>query len=121
MPPRSKTLIELRDFLRVALLADSRFTVEQADVVVKIAADAIRRQWGGDSVFIPKTDLEEMDARDWKIWEEFDGRNYAAVGRKFGLSERQVYNRIAVIRTIAIKRVQGNLFAELEDEQAQAL
>lgn len=107
---KSTMLKDLKVSIREALIAKA-FDPHHADRAAQIAVDTLREIYGGDQPYIPKDD-ERLDKRDWEIWQEFNGTNHAALAKKHGLTERQIYNRIAIIRPIAQARMQGNLFEE---------
>jgi Mor family transcriptional regulator len=107
---KSTMLKDLKVSIRDALIAKA-FALDHADHAAQIAVDTLREIYGGDQPYIPKDD-ERLDKRDWDIWEEFNGTNHSQLAKKHGLTERQVYNRIAIIRPIAQARMQGNLFED---------
>lgn len=108
MPPKSTTLVDLRNDLRRLLVTEMQLAGEQANAVALAVADYLRSNYGGDALYIPKED--SLDARDMEMWETFNGTNYDEVGRKFGLTGRQVRNRIALVRDVMQKKNQPGLF-----------
>lgn len=50
----------------------------------------LTRLRGGQSLYVPKTESLEREARDRDIRARFDGGNFRALGTRFGLSERQI-------------------------------
>lgn len=54
---------------------------------------------GGLSLYIPKLESLERDARDRDIRARFDGGNYRALAAQFRLSERQIRKIINGTRT----------------------
>lgn len=108
MPPKSTTLIELRNDLRLHLVSEMQMAGDAAHAVALAVADYLRTRFGGGDLYIPKEDT--LDARDVEMWEAFDGTNYDDVGRKFGLTGRQARNRIALVREVMTKKNQPGLF-----------
>jgi len=51
---------------------------------------ALAAATGGDSLYVPMPDYFLKPVRDKKILEEYNGRNHRQLGRKYGLSERQI-------------------------------
>lgn len=54
---------------------------------------------GGQSLYIPKRESLERNARDRDIWARFNGCNYRALAAQFRLSERQIRKIINGTRT----------------------
>ncbi len=59
----------------------------------------LTRLFGGQSLYIPKTESLEREARDRAIRARFDGNNYRALGTRFQLSERQIRKILNGTRT----------------------
>lgn len=110
MPPKSTTLVDLRNDLRLYLVTEMQLATETAHSVSQAVADYLRSNFGGGDLYIPKEDT--LDARDIEMWEAFNGTNYDEVGRKFGLTGRQVRNRISLVREVMTKKHQPDLFGE---------
>ena len=54
---------------------------------------------GGQSLYIPKRESPERNARDRDIRARFDGGNYRALAAQFRLSERQIRKIINGVRS----------------------
>jgi Mor family transcriptional regulator len=50
---------------------------------------------GGTTIYIPSATAYNAKSRNSQICDDFDGRNYAELARKNGLSEKQIRNIIA--------------------------
>ena len=77
----------------VAKIRPDDLTPEQLEMANCIGLDAYERltgRYGGQSVYIPKTDSLARSARDEKICEEFNGANYKYLCMKYNLSERTI-------------------------------
>ncbi len=59
----------------------------------------LTRLCGGQSLYVPKLESLEREARDRDIRARFDGGNYRALGALFRLSERQIRKIINGTRT----------------------
>jgi len=57
------------------------------------------RLYGGQSLYVPKAESLEREARDRSIRSQFDGRNYRTLGTRFRLSERQIRKIVNGTRT----------------------
>ena len=110
MVRRSTTLVDLRQDLEAAFRADPE-SLANPTAAAFCAITTIRKQWGGEAIYVPKED--DLDERDWKMWEMFDGTNYDEIGKAFDITSRQVRNRIRIIRPIAQAREQKGLFDDL--------
>jgi len=120
MPKQSTTLTEIREVILDDLAREHNITRADANAYAFTVVATIRREWGGcEGIYIPKSD--ELEERDWRMWEMFNGSNYDEVGKAFDLTGRQVRNRIRIIRPLAEKREQASLFdSYLGDEGAAA-
>lgn len=65
---------------------------EMAELIGLEAYLKLCRRFGGSSPYIPEYDEVEKPSRDRKIKEDFDGYNIRDIARKYGLSERHMYN-----------------------------
>jgi len=45
---------------------------------------------GGANIYIPKIDTVFRGVRDKKIFDEFNGKNYALLAKKYGVTERRI-------------------------------
>jgi Mor family transcriptional regulator len=59
---------------------------ELADAIGMDAVKQIIRTFGGEAIYIPKTESVLRASRDRAIYEEFDGSNYRELARKYNLS-----------------------------------
>lgn len=114
MPPKSVTLVEMREHAKAALISELEKSPAEANSIAVCVINRIRKIYGGESLYVPKDD--DLDERDWQMWEMFNGANYDDVGKAFDLTGRQVRNRIKIIRPIAIAREQRSLFDKAANE-----
>ena len=75
---------------------------EYRDIAEAIGMDAFTQLTllcGGQSLYIPKRESLERNARDREIRARFDGGNYRALAAQFRLSERQIRKIINGVRS----------------------
>ena len=75
---------------------------EYRDIAEAIGMDAFTQLTllcGGQSLYIPKRESLERNARDREIRARFDGGNYRALAAQFRLSERQILKIINGVRS----------------------
>lgn len=117
-------IMENRDFINRApeLLSDlakhTEITVkkilcadeEAAIRVGQAVAIAISELWGGQNVYIPRAVSLFATERDRQIWHEFNGRNHAALAKKFGVSMQWIYKIVDRAQKEEIARRQIDMF-----------
>lgn len=84
-----------------ALLHDrlaSRLPADQAAAVAFDLTEAIRQQFGGELLYIPKGDACARYQRNAQILRQFNGRNHADLARRHGLSVTKIYEVLAAGR-----------------------
>ncbi|HGD3424765.1 TPA: Mor transcription activator family protein [Enterobacter hormaechei] len=64
---------------------------EAAANVGQAIADRMMRNWGGQSIYFPKGISGRASERDYKIYSECDGRNYAELAKKYNLTLQWIY------------------------------
>ena len=114
MAKASETLKLLREIITEKFVETYAMTVREASDKALSAVAAIQEHFRGDAIYIAVGNSERLEKRDLEMWEAFDGSNYAALGLKYDMTERQVYTRIKKIRPVALARLQGSLFDEEE-------
>ena len=80
-----------------------------AQQVGQIVAMAISKDWRGQSIYIPRGVSLLAYQRDLQIWREFNGRNYAELARRHGLTEMRVRQIVAEQRARDVQQRQGRL------------
>lgn len=83
-------------------------TDEQAWELAKEAANALRKEWAGEKVYIPKREAEDMAARNMEIWNRFDGSNSDDLCREYDLTISRLYQIVRAV-DIEMKRKEKNL------------
>ena len=71
---------------------------------------AFAEHWGGDSVYVPKSDTLQRHSRDIAIWDEFRGDNHAQLARKYRISKVWVYAIVKRMSRLEADRRQAKLF-----------
>ncbi len=114
MAKASETLKLLREIITEKFVEAHGLAVREANSFALSAVGAIQEHFRGDAIYIAVGNSERLEKRDLEMWEAFDGSNYASLGMRYDMTERQVYTRIKKIRPIALARLQGSLFDEEE-------
>ncbi len=83
---------------------------QEAAVAAFELAEKVRQVFGGGMIYISKAVSWVLSKRNREIYDQFDGGNYAALGRQFGLTEMQVRNIIKKLRQADLAARQGGLF-----------
>ena len=79
------------------------------DIANKVAnglCDSLSKNWGGITIYIPSQKDFERKKRNQKIYDQFNGTNYADLAKEFKISEKQI--------RICINQVQESMQLELQ-------
>lgn len=87
---------------------------DDSDRIALEAAEAVRRDWGGGLMYIPKGVQFTLAQRDLEIWNDFRGDNVRELAHKYHLSDKQIYSVIAKVRAVHVRRTQPDMFADPE-------
>lgn len=72
------------------------------------------KQFGGEMLYLPKIETMVAPLRDKLIRQEFNGYNYEALARKYGITSRWVRQIVSPIETeIRNKPMEGQVLLEL--------
>lgn len=71
--------------------------------------EEVRKQFGGQMIYIPKGMDYEISTRDQEIWQKFNGKNHAALCHEFDISLQWLYKIIKYMRAEDVKRRQTSL------------
>jgi Mor family transcriptional regulator len=77
-------------------------------------AEAVRMQWGGAILYLPKGKEFMITQRDLQIYEAFNGHNIRLLAQKHHLTDAQVYKIIQRVRAADLKRRQVDAFTSGE-------
>jgi len=105
-------LRELIDKAAEPVAAKLQVSAEQAREAVFQVCEIIRKDWAGENLYLPKGLAHDINKRDLEMYEAFNGTNHSQLGKRFNLTTRQVYERIALVSVAEFKRRQPRLFEE---------
>lgn len=75
-------------------------------------AELIRKEWGGQNLYLAKGKDYEITLRDVEMYRKFNGSNHFALAQEFGVTVRHVYRVIEQVRAADQAARQGGLFEE---------
>jgi Mor family transcriptional regulator len=104
-------LVDLHDIATGILQEQCAIGGAEAGSIAWRLVDEFRRMMGGQQFYVAKGAKMDLAARDRALWADFDGRNHAALARKYRLSIKSVYRRLRYIHQ-AIQNGQGDIFLE---------
>ena len=98
-------LIDMVDQVTDVLSTTGRLAPEDAEALAVAITNKMANNWGGQFVYFPKGiwnggDLTcfQLEERDIKIYEEYNGTNRAEVCLKYNISHRRLYQVISAVR-----------------------
>lgn len=108
---------ELADTVAHELRAALGLSEEDAAEIGMRSAQQVCDEFGGMLIYVPQGLALRISARDKALYEEYlaNGRDAAAVARKFNLSIQSAYKRIRMIEATAYAERQGSLFADQDE------
>ncbi|MDP1681060.1 MAG: Mor transcription activator family protein [Burkholderiales bacterium] len=74
------------------------------------AAEHIRANWSGQSLYVPKGVEYELSKRDMVIFERCNGRNHEVLAREYNLTVMRIYQIIKAVKAELLRKRQGALF-----------
>ncbi|MBT0666362.1 hypothetical protein KI809_18800 [Geobacter pelophilus] len=83
---------------------------ETARLAAFQVTEIMRRDWAGTQPYLSKGMAFELTNRDREMYEKFNGSNHEELALEFGMTTRNVYDRIKAIRAEEFKRRQPALF-----------
>jgi len=86
--------------------------MDQAREIAWHITEIIRKDWSGDQIYLPKGLAHDLSLRDREMYRKFNGSNHALLAREYGITVRQVYDRLALVSAEEFRRQQPALFAE---------
>lgn len=93
-----------------ATLVDRGLDVDHAKTAGQDCAEAVRRHFGGQQLYIPMGLRYELTGRDREIYARWNGRNDIELCREYTISERHLRRIIDAMREADRKTRQGGLF-----------
>lgn len=82
---------------------------EQSEFAAREAAEAIRLNWGGQTLYLTKGVSYQATQRDCEIWRKFRGNNAPELAKEFRLSTRMVLYIVKRMRELERSRRQLDL------------
>ena len=102
-------LADLLSTIAASLIADG-IDAENAGRYSHTAAETIRKEWGGQMIYISKGQEFELSKRDQEIWDNFNGRNHRALCHDYDVSIQWLYKIIKYQHAAEVKRRQTDVF-----------
>lgn len=95
---RRHELFERISEIAMQKMADYGVDGEVGEQAACAIIDALTEEWGGQYVTIPKDMTWKIAVRDLKVYNDFDGRNYSFLSKKYKLTVRTIYDIIKRVR-----------------------
>lgn len=92
------------------LAAKLQLPLPVAREIVFDICEIIRKDWSGNNLYLPVGLAHDIDKRDREMYEAFNGSNHAELSKRFGITVRQVYERLALVSAAEFSRRQPALF-----------
>ena len=107
---------DLEDQMAACLLSELPIERKKALALSKKVARHITDNWGGQLIYIPKNHLGQLSERDMQVYRDFDGRNHAALVKKYHLTVQQIYKIVKEVGRRERAKNQGDLFGDAADK-----
>ncbi|MBE8397905.1 DNA-binding protein, partial [Leptospira borgpetersenii serovar Hardjo-bovis] len=98
MIQKSKEMVRLPEIINDLAFHASQVLIESMNIdsaspqnAGQAIADRMLRIWGGQSIYFPKGISVRASERDYQIYSECDGRNYAELAKKYNLTLQWIY------------------------------
>lgn len=104
-------LLDLQQ-IAVKAICDMGVPGKAAEQIANRISSEIRASWGGQQIYIKKTDLAELSARNLKIYDEFNGSNHHQLAKKHGLAVPVIYRIIKAVQVQEREKRQHRLFKD---------
>ena len=98
-------LADLMDHTKSVLIQNG-IKIDKATIISREVSKKMCEAWGGQLIYFPYWLREELDERDLKIYDEFNGDNHEELSKKYTLSVQAIYRIIKVVRQSEIDRRQ---------------
>jgi Mor family transcriptional regulator len=102
-------LADLADQVAVKLVENGIEAERAADIGLS-AAEHIRANWSGQSLYLPKGVQYDLSRRDVEIFERFNGTNHEVLAREYNLTVMRIYQIVKAVRAEMVRKRQGSLF-----------
>lgn len=77
--------------------------------------EEVRSSWGGQQIYIKKTDQAQLTERNLEIYSEFNGSNHQWLAKKYNLAVPVIYRIVKVVQQAERDKRQHKLFGSEED------
>lgn len=94
----------------VEVLSDHGISSELAEQAAFALTEHLAENWGGQLINFPMNFFYKLAQRDMVIYNEFNGRNHAALAKRYGMSVRGIYKLIKRAKKRATTEVQHDMF-----------
>jgi|CXWL01.1.fsa_nt_gi Mor family transcriptional regulator len=111
-PEYPELLADLALQLRELLIEKAHLPNDQAELIAREAAEHVRKDWGGQIIYVPTGLGHDVQQRWLEIWNKFKGDNVSELASEFGCSEIHIYRIIKRMREIERRKTQGQLFPQ---------
>ena len=101
-------LSDLTDNIKNILLK-REFTTQEAHELAYSIAKEQRMMWGGQVVYFPIKDPEELSRRDQEIYAKFNGENHSELAYTNKVSIQHIYRIIKLMRSKDLAKRQARL------------
>lgn len=84
-------LVDLKEFIAGALKERVALHHDEIEVISRDVVELVRKNHGGEPVYIPKAAEWACDKKHRDILQAFNGANHRELAKRFGLGLSQVY------------------------------
>lgn len=100
MPNLPELWQDFRDIAAQVISKTSRLPQDKIDTITQALLDTLIKEWGGMSLYIPKSDYLDRIDRNQAIFEAYDGtpESISRLSRKYKLTNIYVYRIIERMR-----------------------
>ncbi len=85
---------------------------KQAHIAAEKLANYIKNDWGGQQIYFPKCNNDELSRRDLELWNKFNGTNHSSLAHEFNVSTQWVYKIIRFMRASEMATKQIDAFPD---------
>ena len=103
-------LRDLIDKAAVPVAEKLQLSLPEAREIVFEVCEVIRRDWSGNNLYLPVGLAHDINKRDLEMYEAFNGTNHPELSKRYGITVRQVYERLGLVGAAEFNRRQPRLF-----------
>lgn len=101
-------LANLLEYSKLVLVKNG-ISPEEATKMSRDISKQMCDVWGKQLIYFPEWLREDLNERDLKIYDEFNGHNQQDLARKYNLSIQAIYRIISIVRFEELSRRQSTL------------